>query len=102
MSCCASIGTFSVDQISARSGRTSAIALSGSSGALLANANVNSASTDSAAERRHGQRQLRLLQLRQHRLVGLARRRCRGFQSTSSARSASMHWPNVSPRTATP
>lgn len=101
MSRWATIGTFRLDQISARPSRTSAMALSGSSGLLLANAKMNSAS--SFFVRTGGTI-----------IGGVAALSFRstessdspstspGPQSTSNSRSASMHWPNVSPRTATP
>ena len=50
----------------------------------------------------HGERQLGLAEPGQDRRVGLALDACRGFQVTLIARIASMHWPNVSARTATP
>ena len=98
----AAIGIFSVDQTSARSALTSAMAALGCSGLCEAKAKVNSASTISwpglrLELHRLGRRPQPFLD----RLVRLSVLGPRP-QSTSRALMASMHWPNVSPRTAMP
>lgn len=101
MSRCATMGTLRLAQISARSERTSAIALSGSRGLLLANAKVNSASIFFV--RSGGTTMGSAAALSLARTVSSdSLSTVPGPQVTSSARVASMHWPNVSPRTATP
>ena len=72
MLCWATIGAFRPDQISARSARTSAIALLVSSALLLANAKTKSASIVLVSSRRHDRRRRGGPELLQDGLVGLA------------------------------
>ena len=104
MSSWATIGDFRPAQTSARSARTSAIAAYGSRAALLRNMKATSISTrlGEHGDLGYGERHLGLAQAGEHGRVGLALDRSLVPDSTSSARIASMHWPKVFARTATP
>jgi hypothetical protein len=101
--CWATIGDFRHDQISALPGRTSAIAQLVSSGELLAKANVNFASSvlvriGTAGTAIGGSAFSSSCSTVSSDLPSSVP----GPQVTSRARTASMHCPNVAPRTATP
>jgi hypothetical protein len=100
---CATIGDFRPAQISAEPDRTSATAQLGSRAELLRKWNVNAASRVFASGSTFGTASgisaaFSSLSTEASSAPGTEP----SFQSTRSARTASMHWPNVRARTATP
>lgn len=99
----ATIGALREAQISAESARTSAIAQLVSRAALLAKWKVNRASTALVSSGSGGTtRGSSALRSFARTVASEAPSAVPGPQSTRRARTASMHWPKVRPRTATP
>ena len=96
----ATIGAFRLDQISARPGRTSAIAQFGSSALLPRKWNVNAAST--LGVNGGGPSGISAARNSLSTDSSDAPATLPGFHDTRRARTASMHWPKVAARTATP
>ena len=102
-STCATIGTLRPAHTSALPARTSATAAYGSSAALLLNMKVKSASTVFASAGTFGTASgISALRSFASTVASDSPSTLPLFQSTSSARTASMHWPKVRAPTATP